>query len=295
MWQAFAVDYTWNVPAGGAQSWKTAANWLPNTGAPTTADDTANLSVGLTGNLTTDIGATDVTVGAITIGGTAGPVTTNISSTGGNLILNSNAANATITSGGVAGAVNRISAPVVLGDALDLPATATRDITFAGNLGMTGTARAITNYMTGGQVFTIGSGSSSTIQLYDVLAPATGYQLQLNVLRDTSGTSSLTTVINARWNNTGATGASLVLGANNANPGATYILMQSQTSTAGVTINRQGYLLAADDALGKGQVTMANNNVQLWGAELRSDNDARVLNNTRLQMGNPIAVTGSSS
>ena len=295
MWQAFAVDYTWNVPAGGSQSWTTAANWLPNTGAPTTADDTANLSVGLTGNLTTDIGATDVTVGAITIGGNAGPVTTDISSTGGSLILNSNAANATITSGGVAGAVNRISAPVVLGDALDLPETATRDITFAGNLGMTGGARAVTNYMTGGQVFTIGSGSSSMIQLYDVLAPATGYQLQLNVLRDTSGTSSLTTVINARWNNTGASGASLVLGANNANPGATYILMQSQTSTAGVTINRQGFLLAADDALGKGQVTMANNNVQVWGAELRSDNDARVLNNTRLQMGNPIAVTGSYS
>jgi len=171
---ASAADYTWNVPAGGVQQWTTPANWDPNTGAPTTADDTANLGVGLAGNLTLDIGATDVTVGAITIGGTAGPVTTDLNGTGGNLILNSNAANASITSGGVAGSVNRISAPLVLGDALDLPATATRDITLAGNLGMTGGARAVTNLMTGGQTLTIGSGSASTIKLYDVLAPDHG-------------------------------------------------------------------------------------------------------------------------
>jgi len=294
-WQAFAVDYTWNVPAGGVQSWTNAANWLPNTAAPITADDTANLSIGLSGNLTTDIGATDVTVGAITFGGTTAAVTTDVSSSGGNLILNSNAANATITSGGMAGSVNRISAPVVLGDALDFSAASTQSVALTGNLGMTGAARAVTNLMVGGPTLTIGSGSNSTIQLYDVFAPATGYQLQLNVFRDTTGTSSLTTVINARWNNTGASGASLALGAVNANPGATYVMLQSQTSTAGVTINRQGYLLGADNALGLGTVTMSNNNVQLWGAELRSDNDARVLNNVRLQMGNPIAVTGSNS
>ena len=292
---ASAVDYTWNVPAGGAQSWTNPANWDPNTGAPITADDTANLGIGLAGNLTLDLGATDVTVGGITFGGTTAAVTTDVNTTGGNLILNSNAANATITSGGVAGSVNRISAAVVLGDAVDFSAASTQSVTLAGNLGMTGAARAITNSMTGGPTLTIGSGSNSTIQLYDVFAPATGYQLQLNVLRDTTGTSSLTTVINARWNNTGATGSSLALGANNANPGATYVLLQSQTSTAGLTINRQGYMLAADNALGLGTVTMSNNNVQLWGAELRSDNDSRVLTNTRLQMGNPIAVTGSNS
>ncbi|MGI9177519.1 MAG: beta strand repeat-containing protein, partial [Pirellulales bacterium] len=277
------------------KSWTDPANWDPNTGAPITADDTANLSIGLTGNLTLDLGATDVTVGGITFGGTAAAVTTDVNTTGGNLILNSNAANATITSGGVAGSVNRISAAVVLGDAVDFSAASTQSVILAGNLGMTGGARAITNLMTGGPSLTIGSGSTSTIQLYDVASPTTGYQLQLNVFRDTSGTSSLTTVINARWNNTGASGSSLVLGANNANPGATYAILQSQTSTAGVTINRQGYLLAADNALGLGQVTMSNNNVQDWGAELRSDDDARVLSNTRLQMGNPIAVTGSHS
>ena len=292
---ASAVDYTWNVPAGGAQSWTNPANWDPSTGAPITADDTANLGIGLAENLTLDLGATDVTVGGITLGGTTVAVTTDVNTTGGNLILNSNATNATITSGGVAGSVNRISAAVVLGDAVDFSAASTQSVTLAGNLGMTGGARAITNFMTGGPTLTIGSGSNSTIQLYDVFAPATGYQLQLNVFRDTTGTSSLTTVINARWNNTGATGSSLALGANNANPGATYVLLQSQTSTAGLTINRQGYLLAADNALGLGQATMSNNNVQLWGAELRSDNDSRVLTNTRLQMGNPIAVTGSNS
>ena len=123
---ASAVDYTWNVPAGGAQSWTNPANWDPNTGAPITADDTANLGIGLAGNLTLDLGATDVTVGGITFGGTTAAVTTDVNTTGGNLILNSNAANATITSGGVAGSVNRISAAVVLGDAVDFSAASTR-------------------------------------------------------------------------------------------------------------------------------------------------------------------------
>ena len=115
--QSFAVDYAWNVPAGGVQAWTTAANWDPNTGAPITADDTANLSVGLLGNLTADLGPTDVTVGGLTLGGTTVAVTTDVVSTGGRLLLNSTAANATITSGGVSGVINAIKARVGTGPA----------------------------------------------------------------------------------------------------------------------------------------------------------------------------------
>jgi fibronectin-binding autotransporter adhesin len=291
-WQVFAIDYTWNVLGGGTQSWTTPANWDPNTGAPTTADDTANLGVALSGNLTTDIGASDVSVGGIVFGGTTAGVTTNVSSSGGNLILISTTTNALITSAGVAGSVNRITAPVLLNDTVDIATTSTRDFAIAGNLGLINANQILNNLMTGGQTLTIGSGSASTIMLYDALVPATARTLQINPLKSDPGLLPVTTVINARW----TSGGSLALGGNNQqNPAATYVLMQSQTSTAGVTINRQGYLLAADDALGRGQVTMSNNNTQNWGAELRSDNDARVLNNTRLQMGNPIAVTGSNS
>jgi len=291
-WQAFAVDYSWNVLSGGTQSWTTSSNWLPNTGAPATADDTANLGVALSGNLTTDIGAGDISVAGIGFGGTTAAVTTSVAGSGGNLILISNGSNATITSGGVAGSVNRITAPVLLNDIVDVATASTRDFTIAGNLGQINANQTLNNNMTGGQTLTIGSGSASTIMLYDALAPATTRILSINPFKDNAGLSPVTTAINARWTN----GGSLVFGGNNQqNPAATYILMQSQTSTAGVTTNRQAYLLAADNALGLGTVTMANNNQTTWGAELRSDNDARVLNNVRLQMGNPIAVTGSNS
>ena len=288
---ASAVDYTWNVPAGGAQSWTNPANWDPSTGAPITADDTANLGIGLAGNLTLDLGSTDVTVGGITLGGTTVAVTTDVNTTGGNLILNSNAANATITSGGVAGSVNGISAPFIMNDTVDIATASTRDFTIAGNLGRTTANQTLNNLMTGGQTLTIGSGSTSSIMLYDALAPATTGTLSINVLKDNAGLTPVTTVINARW----TSGGSLILGGNNQNPAATFVLLQSQTSTAGVQINRQSYLLAADDALGKGTVTMSNNNQPNWGAELRSDNDARVLSNTRMALGNSIAVTGSHS
>jgi fibronectin-binding autotransporter adhesin len=292
-WSAFAsaADFTWNVPAGGVQSWTNPANWDPNTAAPVTADDTANLGIGLASNLTLDIGATDITVGGITLGGLSAAVTTDVNGTGGNLILNSNAGNATLTSGGVAGSLNKISAPVILNDTVDIAAASTRDFTIAGNLGLANANQTLNNLMTGGQTLTIGSGSSSTILLSDALTPGTSRVLSINVVRDTAGLTPQTTAVNARWTN----GGTLNLGNVNANPSATFIMLQSQTSTAGVTINRQSYVLAADNALGLGTVTMSNNNVQLWGAELRSDNDARVLNNVRLQMGNPIAVTGSNS
>ncbi len=33
-WNAYAVDYTWNVTAGGTQQWTVPSNWLPNNVAP---------------------------------------------------------------------------------------------------------------------------------------------------------------------------------------------------------------------------------------------------------------------
>src|SRR5262245_4864278 len=119
-----ADDYTL-VPLGGAVNWQNNASWTSGTGVtfPNTNLDTANLSIGLTSNLSLDVGAAlpapQVTVGSITMGGTAGVVTSDVISTGGKLTLDNNStptANASIVSGGVVGSINRISTPVVLLD-----------------------------------------------------------------------------------------------------------------------------------------------------------------------------------
>jgi len=253
---AAAADFTWNVLGGGTQSWANAANWNPNSAFPNATNDTADLRVGLTGNLALDVGASGtVTTGTIGFGGTGSAVTTDVTSSGGALLLNFASANANILSQGVAGSVNRISAPLILGKATDVLAASTRDFAITGTLGQVGGAFTFTNQMSGGPTLTIGSGSTSKIQLFDSLVPATGRNLILNNLSSSSGTTQAT-VINALWDRGASTGT-IQLG-NSQNPGMTYSMLLSQTSPANVQINRQKFILAADNALGLGEVT-ANN------------------------------------
>jgi fibronectin-binding autotransporter adhesin len=291
---AYAVDYSPVNLAGGTQSWTDSATWSP-TGTPTTSADTANLGVALTDNLTLDIGATDQTVGNITMGGTAGAVTTNISSTGGSLILSNSTslptANATIISGGVAGSVNQISANVLLGETLDISASSTNSLTLAGNLGQSGGARTIANLMTGGATLTIGTGASSQIQLHDSAVPATARNLVINNTNSSGGTVANSTIINGVFVGSGT----LTFGSGGQNAAAVYTLKQEQTITSTVTLNRQVYVLEADNAFGTGQLVTSNNNNQNAGGELQSNNDARTLGNTLFRLANPIAVTGTNS
>jgi fibronectin-binding autotransporter adhesin len=290
-----AADFTWNVLGGGTQSWANAANWtsISGTAFPNATNDAADLRVGLTGNLALDVGASGtVTTGAIAFGGTGSAVTTDVTSSGGALVLNFASASAQIISQGVAGSINRISAPLILGKATDVVGASTRDFAITGTLGQVGAAITFTNQMAGGPTLTIGSGSTSKIQLFDSLVPATGRNLVLNQLSSSSGTTQ-STVINALWDR-GASNGTITLG-NSQNPGMTYSMLLSQTSPANVQINRQKFILAADNALGLGEVTANNSNGTTWGGTVQSNDDARVLGNASFRISNLVSFTGSNS
>ena len=290
-----AADFTWNVLGGGTQSWANAANWtsISGTAFPNATVDTADLRVGLTGDLALDVGASGtVTTGTIGFGGTGSAVTTDVTSSGAALLLNYASANASILSQGVAGSVNRISAPLILGKATDVSGSSTRDFAITGTLGQVGAAITFTNLMSGGPSLTIGSGSTSKIQLYDSLVPATGRNLIINNISSSSGTTQ-STVINALWDR-GASNGTIQLG-NSQNPGMTYSMLLSQTSPANVQINRQKFILAAYNALGLGEVTANNSNGTTWGGAIQSNDDARVLGNASFRISNLVSFTGSNS
>jgi len=290
---ATAANYTWNVLLGGTNSWTNAPNWRPFTGTPSSSSDTADLRVGLIADLAINVGTSGtVTTGVISFGGTSSAVTTDVISTGGALVLNNAAGNASILSQGVAGSVNRISAPLILGKSTDVSGSSTRDFTIAGNLGQVGGAFTFVNQMSAGPTLTIGSGSSSAIQLFDSLVPATGRNLVLNNLSVAAGTTQATT-INALWDR-GASNGTITIG-NSQNPAMTYTMLLSQTSPANVQINRQKFILAADNALGLGEVTANNSSSANWGGAIQSNDDSRVLGNASFRISNLIAFTGSNS
>lgn len=270
--------YTWDVLGGGSQNWQNAANWSPNTAFPNAATDDANFGVGLTSNLSVDVGGSNVIVGNLTLGGTAGPVTTDITGTSYFILgQSSQAANVQLTSGGVTGSVNRISAPVLLGKNTDIVSASTQNVTFAGNLGQTGTSATIANLMTNGQTLTIGSGSGSTIQLFEPLVPGNARTLTINNANNSTGIAQ-TTVIDALWNR--GTGSGQLTFASSQNPSASYFLLQPQTSDATVNLGRAKFVVSANDALGLGTAITANANSQNWGGQIASDNDARTLAGT---------------
>ena len=290
-----AADFTWNVLGGGTQSWANAANWtsISGTAFPNATVDTADLRVGLTGDLALDVGASGtVTTGTIGFGGTGSAVTTDVTSSGAALLLNYASANASILSQGVAGSVNRISAPLILGKATDVSGSSTRDFAITGTLGQVGAAITFTNQLAAGPTLTIGSGSTSKIQLYDSLVPATGRNLIINNISSSSGTTQ-STVINALWDR-GASNGTIQLG-NSQNPGMTYSMLLSQTSPANVQINRQKFILAVDNALGLGEVAANNSNGTTWGGTIQSNDDARVLGNASFRISNLVSFTGSNS
>lgn len=293
--QSSAVDYTWNVLGGGTQAWNSAANWNPNTGIPNASADTVNFGAALAGDLSVDLDAVTTSgstiIGSGTFGGTAGAVTTDVTGTS-YFILGQSAqpANVSILSGGVAGSVNRISAPVLIGKNTDITNASTRDFTIASpTIGQSGVSATLANLMTTGQTLTIGSGSSSLIQLFEALVPGNARTLTINNFNNSSGTASQTTVINASWG-----GAGQMTFGSSQNPAAVYQLQVSQTSPATVNVNRQAYLLAANDALGLGTAILNNSNSQNFGGELRSNDDARTLAGA-VRLANAFVVGGTSS
>jgi len=149
--------WNWDSSKTGVQNWQDAANWTeagfpdnPGYVDPSVTEisnsTAANVSVGLGGDLNLNVGATDVTVAALRLGGTASPVATTISNSGGRLVFENfestddtdvdnpifpfNEGNALIVSGGVVGSTNTISAPVFINkERLDIGSDGTNDTT----------------------------------------------------------------------------------------------------------------------------------------------------------------------
>jgi autotransporter-associated beta strand protein len=94
--QVALTEFVWDNSKTGNQQWQQSGNWAPS-GFPNGPLQTANLSRPLSANLNVNVGATDVTVAGLTLGGTSGPRTTEISSSGGRLTFRNELMPPTVT------------------------------------------------------------------------------------------------------------------------------------------------------------------------------------------------------
>lgn len=201
---AFAVAYTL-TPGVGAQDWNTAATW-GGVGTPGSAiGDTATLSgdfggVAQTVNISTTLA--NPLQALLTLGDTnATPVATTIASSGGSLALTG----VTINSAGTAGAVNTISAPILLTGALTFAST-------VGGIAPTNNGLTITGKITpsAAATRTIENDSVKTVTLGDIDI-STGSTAATLTIR--SGTTSTATIgSNFILNGTIADGSSVASG-----------------------------------------------------------------------------------
>lgn len=287
------TDYTFTATAGGERSWANSSNWDPLGVPGSSPDDRVTLSVPLQADLRLSLGTRNVALAGLVIGSTSAPVTSDLASGTGSLTLRNTLSDAVVVSSGVDGVSNRISAPLILADTLVLSETSSQNLSLTGNLSLSNADQTIFQNMTGGQVLTLGS-AGSTIKLHDVSDPTVPRSLSVKVFKDNAGLIAINTVVEATWEDNGS-GGSILFGAVNNNPAATFRMAQTQASHANVQVNRQGYLLAADAALGHGILDVANNNNPNWGCEIRSDSDSRFLANSKVVATNNFAFTGSHS
>ena len=267
-----ATTNNWNVLGGGSQAWQTAGNWSPVT-VPNSALSVANLSVPLTSNLSVDLGASDVTVAGLNLGGTGAAVTTNVTATtvGTELRLQHddaslNTGNVWITSGGSAGSTNIIGAPVVSNnERIEFAAAGTRDVTLSGVFGFNGTSASLRNLMPAERKVVLGGG----ISLVDPLTTLTT-SFSLNDSNTSTGTLEISGVIS----NTGATGSvanmQFNLGHTSANmPISTIILSGANTYNVRTVQNRVNLVLGHNSALG---VDSTPGNFSAGGGNYRNGN-----------------------
>ncbi len=302
-----ADDYTL-VPTGGAVNWQNNASWTSGTGLtfPNTNLDTANLSIGLTSNLMLDVGATPVTVGKITMGGTAGTFTSDVISTGGKLTLDNSTTNALIISGGVAGSTNRITAPVELNDNLDIDNLSNNNLTIVGDVTMNAANRTLTNNMATGPKLVL-----NNIILWDpndVAVPKAARTITL------SGAPNSRTEINGTFTRgdglaTANTGTYAFV-ANNTQDRATFVYNAAQTFNPGnQALQRSTYVLNNPLAFGPGMLTAAgagtytftgrlvasNGNGANWGGTITTELPGGIAIHNVIQVGNSLAFAGSNN
>ncbi len=317
------TEWNWDATKVGAQNWQDAANWpnlpgFPNDPGRVDPDDTvispvvgANLSVALGGNLTVNVGATDVTVASLRLGGTSGAVTTTVTSGGGRLVFENfenndnppppmgqppavlqyafNESRALIISGGVAGSTNVISGPIFINkETLDIDSNRDANapvgfvstnnllisgpITYAGGPADGSATPAIDNYLPAGLKLTI----SSPLQVVDTNPNAMGDTIsdfRINSSSSNQGLTEITGVISGAGHlSIGNTSNSEVL------PLSTVILSAANTVTGRIAHNRANIVLANDVAFGTASVKSKTITGE-FGTNLLSDNDSRKIAN----------------
>ncbi|MFT3787581.1 MAG: hypothetical protein QM770_15680 [Tepidisphaeraceae bacterium] len=299
---AQAIDYTWNVPAGGSQPWDSAASWTtvdPLGTFPTLSGDKADLSVALAADLTTTF-ATNQTISTLVLGGTAGPVVTTVGdAAGGALIF---AGTTGLQSKGVTGSTNTIAAPTVLQADLNFDAASTNAIAFATNIQMDGGNRKITNNAPGA-VLKLGTSATSEIRLYDYTTPATARTLTL------SGNSNSVTEINGTFSKGPSNVGSYAFDATNSTALAQSTFIVNAPQTFGSSLQRSTYILNDNLALGPGTMTAAgagtltatgvitasNGNQANWSGIISTTKPGGVTLPNLIIMGNSLAFAGSEN
>jgi autotransporter-associated beta strand protein len=296
-------DKTW-VGGTGSQLWQVDANWLLN-GMPTTFPNDpgrvdpsepmisnvigANLSVNLGSNLTVDVGATDVTVAALTIGGTSSAVTTNISSSGGRLVFEHNeinddsttpgtlicsfnCGNPLITSQGVAGSTNTISA--VLGAFDEVEVAGTRNLTVSGGVSEMRSGAALSAVTPGLTVFI--TGGISTVD-QTMMPDEEDVGLTLNGADNSQGIIDVSSVISGPGRmRYGAQSGGVTL------PFGQTILRGNNTYTGRSIIARGNLVLDHNNALGTGDMKQegdSGGSIQTGYNFLSTDDNRTIANN----------------
>jgi fibronectin-binding autotransporter adhesin len=325
-------DHLW-IGGTGNQLWQVNTNWdlvgdptdeFPNdpgrvdsTPAVIANSEGANLSVNLAANLTVNVGATDVTVAALTIGSTSGAVTTNVSSTGGKLVFENfesnnttpepdvcafNCGRALVTSQGVTGVTNTISAPVGVNDVINVAGT--RNITFSGGLvemSNTEGTRVVEFNVQPATMTVFLTGNVTTLSI-DTDAVAGGVQdtpIAFNAGPGNNGpnpqVSSLGTIdISGIISGPG----DVQFGTQEqgtAIPFGKVIVRGNNTYTGGTTISRGNLVLDHDNALGAGALKQFGPSaIGMTGYNIESTADNRTIAN-ELELGQWQTINGSNS
>ncbi|MBA3483527.1 MAG: hypothetical protein H0T51_17105, partial [Pirellulales bacterium] len=267
-----ATTSNWNVLGGGSQAWQTPGNWSP-AGVPNSALSVANLSVPLASNLSVDLGASDVTVAGLNLGGTGAAVTTNVAAAtaGTELLLQNsdatlNTGNVWITSGGSVGSTNSISAPVVSNnERIEFAAAGANDATLSSEFRFNGTSVSVRNLMAAERKVVLSGG----INLVDPLTTLTT-TLSLNDSNVSTGMLEITGVISTTGSTGNVANAQLNLGHTSANvPISTIILSGANTYNIRTVQNRVNLVLNHNSALG---VDSTLGNFSAGGANYRNGN-----------------------
>ncbi len=286
---AQVTPYLWNSSLTGAREWQLDGNWT-TAGFPNSAVQTASSLGALGGALNLNVGATDVTVAGLELGGTASPVATTVSSTGGRLIFRNddpavtpavkfNNGNPLIVSGGVAGSTNTLSTPVRINNQrVEVGSASTNDLVISGPITYLGSFGAgIRSFVPMGKKVLV-TGPIDLTDRTDAATELVSSFFNLNDSPNNQGTLEITGVMSGIGGlNIGSSSGTAL------RPLGTVILNAPNTFTGIAEADRGNIVLANDNALGA-NLNGANPAVyrqgqpsNQFGFNLISDNDARTI------------------